>query len=474
MEESDLEKAGSYREWQAIAYELDLQDDKIAWRKDDYSELFHSQLLQEHIFLMKEYRRTHQGVKLVEAVQESLSRHSWELNSPKLYSEARSGTKFIIKEYFEEIEKSVNFVCENSFNGISDHDKLRILSEGNRVHGSTALLLSGGASFGIYHLGVVKALLDEDLLPSIITGSSMGAIVAAAACSKTDEELKEFFSNLTSIHRTAIRTNDFRTILSAGSVMDPDQLIEHIESNIGNFTFKEAFEKTGRVLNISVSATRVRQRPRVLNHLTAPNLLIGQSTLASCAIPGIFPAVTLMMKDKSGNTVPYMESEKWIDGSIHLDIPMQRIIRLHNVSRSIVSQANPHVIPFVKDKDNDNIITFMKDLITEAVQTQALKIMDLGVNLSEKMPWLSIVDKIRSMMDQQYRGDINIYFPMTLESVTKIVSNPTQEEFEEYIRKGELAAWPKLEFIRDQMKLNRVLENCIGRIQDKLNWKSYE
>ena len=47
-----------------------------------------------------------------------------------------------------------------------------------------------------------------------------------------------------------------------------------------------------------------------------------------------------------------MESEKWIDGSVHLDVPMQRIIRLHNVSRSIVSQANPHVIPFVNEEKN--------------------------------------------------------------------------------------------------------------------------
>ena len=61
--------------------------------------------------------------------------------------------------------------------------------------------------------------------------------------------------------------------------------------------------------------------------------------------------------------------------------------------------------------------------------------MDIGVGLSEKMPWLSIVDKARSMIDQEYKGDINIYYPMTLSSVTKS-SNPTQEEFEDYIRKG--------------------------------------
>jgi NTE family protein len=162
-----------------------------------------------------------------------------------------------------------------------------------------------------------------------------------------------------------------------------------------------------------------------------------------------------------------MESEKWIDGSVHLDVPMQRIIRLHNVSRSIVSQANPHVIPFVNEEKKQGLLPFVEDLISSTLQTQLLKFMDIGVGLSEKMPWLSIVDKARSMIDQEYKGDINIYYPMTLSSVTKIVSNPTQEEFEDYIRKGELATWPKIAFIRDQMHLNKVLEGCVDRLLAK-------
>ena len=467
MTEKDLTKVESYNEWLAIAKQIDESEDKMSWRKQDESDIFHSQLLREHINTMQELRASGDGQRLISVVQESLSRHSWELNSPQLYTEAYSGTKFIISEYFREIEDSINFICDNTFPGITDNNKLRIFQEGNRIHGNTALMLSGGASFGIYHLGVVKALSEQGLLPRIISGSSMGAIVAAAACCKTDEELRTFFANPKEIHRVAIKLHETGDILNQGSVMDPQQLMEHIHNNIGDYTFKEAFEKTGRVLNISVSATRKRQRPRVLNHLTTPNLLIEQSALASCAIPGIFPPVVLRAKNKNGNTVPYMESEKWIDGSVHLDIPMQRIIRLHNVSRSIVSQANPHVIPFVNDEKKQGLLPFVEDLIASTLQTQLLKFMDIGVGLSEKMPWLSILDKARSMIDQEYRGDINIYYPMTLSSVAKIVSNPTQEEFEEYIHKGELATWPKIAFIRDQMHLNKVLETCIDKIKSK-------
>ncbi len=464
----DLEHTNSYEEWLEIAKEIDITSDKMTWRINDDSDLFHSSLLREHINIMVEYRSTNQGKKLIDVVQESLSRHSWELNSPSLYSECLSGTKYIISEYFREVENSINFVCDNEFEGITNYDKLRIFEEGNRIHGNTALMLSGGASYGIYHLGVVKALLEQDLLPKILSGSSMGAVIAGAACTKTNEELKTYFANQKSIHRVALKVQEPEDILQVGSVMDRTQLMEHIENNIGDYTFKEAFEKTGRTLNISVSATRKRQRPRVLNHYTTPHLLVKHSILASCALPGIFPPVTLLAKNSRGEIVPYMESEKWIDGSVHLDIPMQRIIRLHNVSRSIVSQANPHVLPFLKDSKNIDLFSFVRDLVSSTIQTQMLKIIDLGIHLSEEMPWFSILDKTRAMIDQEYIGDINIYYPMTLHSVPKIFANPTQEEFEEFIKKGEIATYPKIAFIRDQMKVNQILESCISKLKHKM------
>lgn len=42
---------------------------------------------------------------------------------------------------------------------------------------------------GMYHLGVVKTLFEHGLLPRIISGASVGALVAALVCVKTDDEL---------------------------------------------------------------------------------------------------------------------------------------------------------------------------------------------------------------------------------------------------------------------------------------------
>lgn len=39
--------------------------------------------------------------------------------------------------------------------------------------------------------GVIKAFLDADLLPRVITGTSAGGLVAALLCTRTNDELKQ-------------------------------------------------------------------------------------------------------------------------------------------------------------------------------------------------------------------------------------------------------------------------------------------
>ncbi|MCB1191974.1 MAG: DUF3336 domain-containing protein [Leptospiraceae bacterium] len=459
------ERPKTYQEWLKQAEDLDRKEGKLQWRQDDRSDLYHSILIREHLEIMRKLRQANEAKKLIDVILESLSRHSYELNNPQLYSQARSGTKYLIGDYLQEIETSINYICETEIENFSDNDKLQLFTEGNRVHGKTVLILSGGAALGIYHIGVTKALHDEKLLPSIISGASMGSVVAAAVCTRTDKELHTLFSDLDQLHKVAIRMYPLWDMLRKGGIMDPEQLKEHIYNNVLDLTFLEAYQKTGRVLNISVSATRKRQKPKVLNYLSAPNVLIRNSALASCAIPGIFPPVSLQAKNQQGEVVPYMESEKWIDGSVHLDVPMRRIMRLHNVSRSIVSQANPHVLPFVPEQNHGGFWYFLSDLAFSTIQFQALKFMDVALRLSEKMPWLSIVDKIRALMEQEYRGDINISYPMDIKAFTQLMANPDPNEFEDYIRKGQLATWPKIAFIKDQLRLNQILESCIAKLQ---------
>ena len=66
---------------------------------------------------------------------------------------------------------------------MSIENKLEFFAETRHSYGRTALLLSGGATFGKFHFGLIKALYENDLFPRIICGSSVGSLMAAAICS---------------------------------------------------------------------------------------------------------------------------------------------------------------------------------------------------------------------------------------------------------------------------------------------------
>ena len=51
------------------------------------------------------------------------------------------------------------------------------------------MLLSGGAALGFYHAGVVKALLENNLMPRVIGGASAGSILCAMIGTRTDQEM---------------------------------------------------------------------------------------------------------------------------------------------------------------------------------------------------------------------------------------------------------------------------------------------
>ena len=66
-----------------------------------------------------------------------------------------------------------------------------------------------------------------------------------------------------------------------------------------------------------MSSSTVYEMPRLLNYLTAPNVLIWSAVAASCAIPFVYRAAPLMARDKQGNIVPWNPSgHRWIDGSV--------------------------------------------------------------------------------------------------------------------------------------------------------------
>ncbi|WP_410210151.1 DUF3336 domain-containing protein [Aquirhabdus sp.] len=461
-----LAHASSYQEWLGIAQELDTLDGLMDWRSSDASAFCHEALMREHIQQMRSMIEHQDLGGLATMLQESVYRHLGELNNPELYLYARSGTKQIVTEYLDEVEHVMRTLSEQPIPGLPEDHKLALFEQAARIYGCPALMLSGGATFGIYHLGVVKALFEQNLLPKVLVGSSMGAIIAAGMCNRTDEELTEFFkTQVYEIHRDALRWRHPRAMRKQQSAMDEQQLLEHIRINVGSVTFAEAYAKSGRVLNISVSPTRTHQKPRVLNYLTAPDVLVEYAVLASCAVPLLYPPVTLYARGKDGRKVPYMSTETWIDGSVHGDLPRERLARLHNVNQTIISQANPHIIPFITHRNHRGVRALGKQVLSSVIHVGSAELLDIGRHIFNKTPLSPLLSHAHAIAAQSYLGDINIQFPFKPAAYLKVVTNPTPERLAHYIRLGEQATWPQIAMIRDLTRISRLFPECITRIK---------
>lgn len=63
------------------------------------------------------------------------------------------------------------------------------------------LVLSGGGVRGVAHIGVIKALLEHDIEPQVVSGSSAGAVVGALYCNGySPKQMLEFFKIIPLFH----------------------------------------------------------------------------------------------------------------------------------------------------------------------------------------------------------------------------------------------------------------------------------
>lgn len=348
---------------------------------------------------------------------------------------------------------------------LSNEDKLTFLNEARHAYGRTALMLSGGAAMGMYHLGVVKALLDQRLLPKVVCGTSAGALIASIVGIFEDEELDEVLKSEDLINPLTGETFVFRyfdehlsfarrlrRFVSKGFIQDVKMLQDCLRKTFGDLTFEEAYTKTRRILNITVCPSRSSSDPPVLlNYLTAPHVLIWSAASASCALPLIFAPVELVAKSASGRLVPYHpDGVRWIDGSISSDVPLARIGELFNVNHFIVSQTNPHVIP----RSMPIMHTRAALLLKSELQFRYWQAMQMGL-----IP--KLLSSIFPHFMQPYAGDVTIMPEVRFSDLGRLLSNPTADAVLDYIRRGEIHTFPYLDRIRLHCLIERTLDQSV-------------
>lgn len=182
-------------------------------------------------------------------------------------------------------------------------------------------MLSGAGSLGHFHAGVVKILLEHNLLPDVISGSSAGSIFAAVLGTHTEAELRKMFKRRSIMPSSAQTDGELVQI-------DSEDMRIILESTIPDLTFQEAYEKTGRKISVTIAPLEENQISRLMNAVTSPNVFIRTAVQASCAEPGVFPPVMLMAKNVYGETQPYLPNRRWVDGSVTDDLPAKRLARL--------------------------------------------------------------------------------------------------------------------------------------------------
>jgi TAG lipase / steryl ester hydrolase / phospholipase A2 / LPA acyltransferase len=465
-----MAEATNYEEWRLAALVLDHLDGLDKWREEPESADYDHKLLASRVRLLRQLRRRKDIDRLIFRLREELHGNLGNMANPALYQRARVGTKKLVTDYIEEVCAALNLLCDSEVENLPPMRKRIFLKRAARSFGRSALLLSGGASLGLFHIAVIRELETQGILPRVITGSSAGSIVAGILATHTDKEWEQL------IGRDDWRFDWARLVrltdlgLSKG-LLDQKVLQRCIDQNIPDMTFLEAYQHTNRILNITVSPADSHQFPRLLNYLTAPNVLVRRAALASAAIPGIFPPVQLRARNFEGKSVAYMPQNRWIDGSVHEDIPKQRVNRLHNVNHYIVSQTNPYVVPFLNEEiEHTGLLPFLQDVVIKAPMVQLEHLLEL-VQQHFDIPGLgSIIKKAHAMARQTYSGDITIYPERSLLGIGRMFNNLGPRQLEAIMLEGRRATWPKLERIRNTTQISRTFDACLLRMSERYRY----
>jgi len=97
-----------------------------------------------------------------------------------------------------------------------------------------ALVLGGGSARAIIHLGVIKWLMENDLKPKVIAGTSMGAVIGALYASGMNyQEMERVVSSL------SIRKFLDIDILGKGGFIKGDKFSKYLTSLFGNKKFED-------------------------------------------------------------------------------------------------------------------------------------------------------------------------------------------------------------------------------------------
>ncbi|KAJ5212672.1 uncharacterized protein N7498_004318 [Penicillium cinerascens] len=477
-----LATAQTYEEWEEAACELDDVLGKDFWRQNPVSRQYDYRLILGRLEALMNARGAGDIVALANLLRSGLVRNLGNITTTKLFTHAYGGTKLLIDDYITQVALSIQYVTmwraeqaqePAQATMFTPQAKLELLHDTRQAFGRTTLLLQGGSAFGLCHLGVVKALHLQGLLPRIITGTAKGAMIAALVGVHPESELlpllegggidlsvfdsrwKDHPDGTESWIRVFFRR--LKRFLRTGHLFDMGLLEECVRANVGDLTFEEAYARSKRILNITIATGGKDGTPNLLNYLTAPNVLIWSAAAASSASSSstLSSPVTIYCKDETGSIMPWPLTQDAVfhpwrhvhynDG----ESPLSRIAELFNVNHFVVSQARPYLIPFLRSELNllDRRQTGWHNISRSLMR---LVLVELRHRLRQ-LDYIGLLPAAvsRLMIDETIPGpNLTLVPDLSFKDISKLFQQQTPEHLAEWILKGERGVWPAVSALK--------------------------
>ena len=157
------------------------------------------------------------------------------------------------------------------------------------------IALGGGAARGFAHIGIMRTLIAHGIVPNVVVGTSIGAVVGGAYAAGHLDTLEEWARSLQP--RNILGYLDIR--LNGSGLIGGDKLAAQLESAIGQTLIEEL------PLKFATVATEVRTGHEIwLTHGRVVDAM-----RASYALPGIFS--------------PVLVGDRWlVDGALVNPVPV--------------------------------------------------------------------------------------------------------------------------------------------------------
>ncbi|KAJ3272091.1 hypothetical protein HDV01_005956 [Terramyces sp. JEL0728] len=479
---SKLRKSKTYIEWTKYAIELDKMLELDDWKTSNTREtIFDEPLLIKITNRMHRFQLSGATGQLCDILEYSSCKNDMAgVEHEALYSRCYFGTKETVNEYVHQVLDSLQYI--DKCNNLSTDQKAVFFKRLTIAYGRTALCLSGGATLGYFHLGVLKSLWEQNLLPDIISGTSAGAMMAAMVCCRTDDELKQDIfvpelANRINCCKLGIyeRTRNFFT---HGTLFTAEHFREAARWFCKeDMTFLEAYKLTGKILNITVMSNEPHSKLKLLNYINTPNVTLVSATVASSAVPGVLPPCELYRKTPDGKIVPFRDDGKlWRDGSMKSDIPEKELQQQFRVRHIIVSQVNPHVfLFFFHAKGSAGAPPSHRDgkgwrggyIASTIVKYHKLELQKwiTFIRDADLFPNFFGAD-FSNLWVQGFEGNTTITLDTpSLMNLGNLIYDPDVEMLRDYLRRGESQTWPKLVMIGNRL----AIENGIVHLLKKYN-----